>query len=72
MALRRIVRRDTGESYVAFLTRLAQASSIETPSREDLARLDLKYHSQPVIGLFHSQPLQWARFSGGPCFGSST
>ena len=37
-----IVRRDTGESYQAFLTRLAQASGIETPTREDLARLDRK------------------------------
>lgn len=41
-ALRSIVRRDTGESYEEFLRRLAQASGIETPSREDLARLDRK------------------------------
>jgi transposase len=41
-ALRSIVRRDTGESYQAFLTGLAQASGIATPSREDLARLDRK------------------------------
>jgi transposase len=39
-ALRSIVRRDTGETYQDFLTRLAQASGIETPTREDLARLD--------------------------------
>jgi transposase len=39
-ALRSIVRRDTGESYQQFLTRLAQASGIETPTREDLAKLD--------------------------------
>jgi transposase len=39
-ALRSIVRRDTGESYEAFLTRLAQASGIATPTRADLARLD--------------------------------
>src|SRR5260370_13184830 len=39
-ALRSIVRRDTGESYQEFLTRLAQASGIATPTREDLARLD--------------------------------
>jgi len=39
-ALRSIVRRDTGESYEAFLTRLAKASGIETPTREDLARID--------------------------------
>jgi transposase len=41
-ALRSIVRRDTGESYQEFLTQLAKASGIETPSREDLARLDRK------------------------------
>ena len=41
-ALRSIVRRDTGESYEAFLTKLAQASGIETPTRADLARLDRK------------------------------
>jgi transposase len=41
-AMRSIVRRDTGESYPAFLTRLAQASGIETPTRDELARLDRK------------------------------
>src|SRR6266853_2137728 len=41
-AMRSIVRRDTGESYQAFLTRLAQTSGIETPTRDDLARLDRK------------------------------
>ena len=41
-ALRSIVRRDTGESYEEFLERLAKASGIETPTREDLARLDRK------------------------------
>jgi transposase len=41
-AMRSIVRRDTGELYQAFLTRLAQASGIETPTRDDLARLDRK------------------------------
>ena len=35
--MRSIVRRDTGESYQAFLTGLATASGIETPTREDLA-----------------------------------
>ena len=39
-ALRSIVRRDTGESYEEFLTRLAKTSGIETPSREDLAKID--------------------------------
>jgi transposase len=41
-ALRSIVRRDTGESYQEFLVGLAKASGIETPTREDLARLDRK------------------------------
>jgi transposase len=39
-ALRSIVRRDTGEGYEEFLTRLAKASGIGTPTRADLARLD--------------------------------
>jgi transposase len=39
-ALRSIVRRDTGETYQEFLTQLAQASGIATPTRDDLARLD--------------------------------
>lgn len=41
-ALRSIVRRDTGEGYQDFLTTLAQASGIETPTRADLARIDRK------------------------------
>src|SRR6516164_7258875 len=41
-AMRSIGRRDTGESYEEFLRGLAKASGIETPSREDLARLDRK------------------------------
>jgi transposase len=39
-ALRSIVWRDTGESYQDFLTKLAQASGIETPTRVELARID--------------------------------
>ena len=41
-AMRSIVRRDTGEDYQAYLTGLAQASGIATPTRDDLARLDRK------------------------------
>src|SRR5262250_260100 len=41
-ALRAIVRRETGEGYQEFLQRLAEASGIKTPTREDLARLDRK------------------------------
>ncbi len=39
-ALRSIVRRDTGEGYAEFLTQLAKASGIETPTRADLAKVD--------------------------------
>ena len=41
-AMHSIVRRDTGESYDEFLSGLAKASGIETPTREDLVRLDRK------------------------------
>ena len=41
-ALRSIVRRDTGESYDEFLDGLAKASGIETPTREDRAKIDKK------------------------------
>jgi transposase len=41
-ALRSIVRRDTGEKYEEFLTRLAKESGMETPTREQLAKLDRK------------------------------
>jgi transposase len=41
-ALRSIVRRDTGESYDEFLRGLARASGIETPTREELSKLDRK------------------------------
>lgn len=41
-ALRTIVRRDTGEGYQEFLTTLAKASGIGTPTRADLARIDRK------------------------------
>jgi len=39
-AMRSLIRRDTGESYNDFLTTLAQASGIATPTREDLAQID--------------------------------
>ncbi len=39
-AKRSIVRRETGETYQAYLTQLAAASGIETPAREALARFD--------------------------------
>lgn len=39
-AMRSIVRNDTGQSYQEFLTGLAKTSGIQTPTREDLARID--------------------------------
>src|SRR3984893_17002178 len=41
-ALRTIIRRDSGEGYREMLTRMAQESGIETPTTEDLVRLDRK------------------------------
>jgi transposase len=42
-ALRSTVRRDSGERYEEFLTRLAKESGIETPTREQIAKLDRKH-----------------------------
>jgi transposase len=39
-AMRSIVRRDTGEGYAEFLGGLARASGIQTPTRDELAKLD--------------------------------
>src|SRR5215210_6706918 len=39
-AMRAIVRRETGEGYREMLVRMAEASGIETPTAEDLVRLD--------------------------------
>lgn len=41
-ALKTIVRRDTGESYRKMLLRMAKESGIESPTDEDLARMDRK------------------------------
>lgn len=39
-AMKSLVRRDTGEGYREFLTRLAKESGIETPTLEDLIKID--------------------------------
>jgi transposase len=41
-AMRSIVRRDDGATYDEYLTGLAKESGIETPTREDLAKIDKK------------------------------
>src|SRR5690349_14957201 len=45
-ALRSIVRRDTGESYQDFLTKLAQASGSETPTRAEERRVGKECRSR--------------------------
>ena len=41
-AMRSIVRKDTKQNYQEFLTGLAKASGIDTPTREDLVKIDKK------------------------------
>lgn len=41
-AMRNIVRKDTGEGYREMLKRMAKESGIETPTDEDLVRMDRK------------------------------
>jgi len=41
-AMRSIVRRASGETYQQYLTELAKAAGVETPTREQLARMDRK------------------------------
>jgi len=53
-AMRSIVRRDTGETYQEFLTRLATASGITTPTREALARLDRRRKKRTSNTDWHS------------------
>ena len=45
-AMRSIVRNDSGQSYQEFLAGLAKASGIDTPRREDLARIDKQRKSK--------------------------
>ena len=54
-AMRSIVRRDSGERYQEFLTGLAQASGIATPTREELARLDRKRKKKPRTKIGNSR-----------------
>jgi transposase len=59
--MRSIVRRDGGESFEEFLQGLAQASGIETPTREDLARLDRKRRERILNNGWKSPANQDAR-----------
>jgi hypothetical protein len=53
-AMRSIVRKDTKQNYQEFLTELARASGIDTPTREELATLDAfasaREHAQTNVG----------------------
>jgi transposase len=62
-ALRSIVRRATGESYEAFLMRLAKASGIATATREELARLDA---SRPTRARTTTGPIRMIRMHALP------
>ena len=57
------MRRDTGDTYQEFLTQLAQASGIATPTREDLARIDRKRpkKARMTIGRIRSIPTRKSR-----------
>ena len=59
-AMRSIVRRDSGEDYTAFLTRLAKVSGIETPTAADLARFDRNEgRPHPPCGRRRSSNKEW-------------
>lgn len=47
-AMRSIVRKDTGENWTGYLSRLAQADGVEEPTAEDLARYDRKRKGKKV------------------------
>ena len=55
-AMRSIVRRDTGEEYEEFLCKLAKESGIDTPTREQLAKLDRKRVNKGSNDDFESRP----------------
>ena len=59
------MRRDTGQSYREYLEGLAQAEGIETPTRQDVARLDKEAAAQRLgaaLGTF----LAWLQVARGP------
>ncbi|MDQ3149735.1 MAG: hypothetical protein M3Q38_07435 [Chloroflexota bacterium] len=64
-ALRTILRRDTGESYQAFLTKLAQASGFETPTRGASVALNRKRKKKGSndVGPIRTIPMQRSRRS---------
>jgi len=67
-ALRRLVRRDTGEDYQEMLRRLARESGIETPSAEDLIRFDRARKNKTLSNADWASPpeARIARMKDGP------
>src|ERR687883_280453 len=55
-ALRAIVRRDSGEGYREMLTRMAVESGIETPTAEDLIRLDRRRKGKTLSNAAWASP----------------
>jgi len=47
-AMKSIVRRDTGDDWKAYLTKLAKEAGIEDPTDEDLRRFDKKRKGKKV------------------------
>ena len=69
-ALRSIVRRDNGQAYDEFLKGLAKESGIDTPTREQLARLDRKPKEEGSPNddwkNLHDQDAQITKMKGWP------
>ena len=63
-ASRTIVRRDSGEGYREMLTRMARESGIETPTAEDLVRLDRNRNGKKLSNADWQSPT--ARMPGSP------
>jgi hypothetical protein len=56
-ALRTIVRRDSGETYREMLTQMARESGIETPTADDLTRLDRKRKGKKLSNADWTSPV---------------
>jgi transposase len=54
-ALRAIVRRDSGKGYREMLTRMACESGIETPTADDLVRLDRTRNGKKLSNIWQSR-----------------
>ena len=71
-ALRTIIRRDSGEGYREMLTRMAQESGIETPTVEDLVRLDRKRKGKKLSNADWESPTDGQTWRSRPTTRPST